>query len=163
MIHKRRGITLVEMLVVTTVSGVIFSAATVCLHGMYRADQHARQATAHRSAVSRLALQFRTDAHAAATARLLDADGIVFVEPSNQTIEYRSQPGEIVRTVRQEERVVHRDAFRLVQRSDVAWRMQGDARPIVTIEISRPARSGEGSPDFADRIEAGVGVVVRGG
>ena len=164
---QRRGITLVELMVVVTMSGVIFSAAAVCLHSMYRADQRVRQETLHRSAVSRLARQFRTDAHRAVAARQLDdnpadAQGLVFAGPSKRTIEYRVQDSEILRTVKDGEQVRHRDAFRLERGARVAWQIDDGPKPMAAVQIVRASPGGAASNGLQDRIEAAVGVIVGG-
>ena len=162
---RRRGFTLVELMIVVTISGVIFSGAAVCLHGMYRADQRVRQAALHRSTVSRLARQFRTDGHAAITARRLDgppdgAQGLVFAEPSKRTIEYRVQGSEILRTVKDGQQVLHRDAFRLERGVRVAWQVNDGPKPMAAVEIVRTSPGGPASSGLRDRIEAAVGVIA---
>lgn len=165
---QRRGITLVELMVVVTMSGVIFSAAAVCLHGMYRADQRVRQESLHRSAVSRLARQLRTDAHRAVTARQLDDSpdgdqGLVFAGPWKRTIEYRVQDSEILRTVKDGDQVLHRDAFRLQRGARVAWQIDDGRIPMAAVQIVRASRGGADASDLQDRIEAAVGVIAFGG
>jgi hypothetical protein len=129
---------------------------------MYRADQRVRQASLHRSAVSRLSLQFRTDGHAAEAVQLVKSqadtvEGLRFVEASKRTIEYRGQNDEIVREMKEGEETVHRDAFRLLRGARVTWRVEGEPATIAALEICR-LQDGAGS-DLRERIEAAVGVV----
>ena len=160
---QRRGTSLVELMVVVTISGMIFSGAAVCLHSMYRADQRLRHEAQHRSAVVRLARQFRTDAHLAVGAQEGDdrpggAQALVLSGPSQRTIEYRVQGSEILRTVKDGEQLLHRDAFRLERGVRVAWQVEDGPRPMAAVQIERASPAGGGTAGVQNRIEAAVGV-----
>jgi prepilin-type N-terminal cleavage/methylation domain-containing protein len=61
----RRGYTLIEMLVVITVSTVLLSVAVGVLHVLSRAERSGREHGNRATIVARLADQFRSDVHAA--------------------------------------------------------------------------------------------------
>ena len=171
MTHKTRGTTLIELLVVISVCSVVMCASGVLLHGMYRADKEARLAIESAATVARLSLQFRRDAHAAGEARLLtEADGIkvglAFGQPAGSSIEYRRQGLDVVRTAKETDKAVHRDSFRMLPGTNVAWQLEpseSSQTPVAAIQISRVVRRGvKLDPIPGQRIEAVVGLMNEG-
>ncbi|HPM84738.1 MAG TPA: prepilin-type N-terminal cleavage/methylation domain-containing protein [Candidatus Anammoximicrobium sp.] len=167
MTRNRRGTTLIEMLVIISVCSVVMGASGVLLHGMYRADKENRLQIANGSAVARLSLQFRRDAHAAGEAELLKeangkAAGLVFRGSFQPTIEYRQQGRAIVRTAKQGDKVVHMDSFALPAGTEFNWTLEEGQPSVAAVQIARPARRG-GKLDalFPQRIEAVVGIVPK--
>ena len=146
--RHRHGITLVEMQVVITLMGVLLGLSGVCLHTMYRAQTRLEGNIQRRAALDRLALQLRTDAHSAVTARLLDdeaAKALVLAAADGTEIVYRAQQSDVSRTVRakaaeetgQTSRAdfEHRDTFRLPGAAGVEWKLSEDAQPVVSMTV----------------------------
>jgi type II secretory pathway component PulJ len=157
------------MLVVIAICSVIMAAGAVCLHGVYRAEQEYRKATALRRAISRLSLQFRADVHAARAARAGEGDAgrsaMIVEQPDGRAIEYRWEAGRIVREVKRSERVVHQDAYLLPRETRVEWRV-GEAGPstVAAVVISRGPELGVKAESIpGDRIEAVVGLAYQEG
>ena len=168
---RTRGTTLIELLVVISVCSVVICASGVLLHRMYRADKEARLAMENAATVARLSLQFRRDAHAAAEARLLtEADGKVagmaFDEPAGQSIEFRWRGSDVVRVVKQADKAVHRDSYRLPPGTKIQWQLETPTppqTPVAVVEISRAALRGvKLDPIPGQRIEAAVGLLNEG-
>jgi len=161
--RKARGIALVELLVVIALVSVIISAVAICLHGMYRANQRTRESMAGRTAISRLSLGFRADAHAAAAAAV-DAKtskkpaSIVFSQPAGRTVGYRFERSRVLRVVRQDGEVAHRDAFRLPRRTEIQWESAGDGKPFVSMVIDYVSESGADETACQQRVEAAIGL-----
>lgn len=161
--RRIRGITLVELLVVIALTSVIMSAVVVCLHSMYRADRRTRESMTGRSALGRLSLRFRADAHAAEDAMIggQAAEGqpsIVFSRSLGETVAYRFEQTHVLRIVRKEEKDVHRDAFRLPRRTRVEWQSAAGDEPFVSMVVHDVPESDIDEPTRPQRIEAAVGL-----
>jgi type II secretory pathway pseudopilin PulG len=165
--QRSRGTTLVELLVVITVCSVIMSASGVLLHGMYRADKETRLAIATDASVARFALQFRRDAHAADETGRLETGGktagILFRAAGQPSIEYRWQGTNVVRTVKESDKVVHRDSFGFGPGTSIAWQLPPAGSPLVAVQISRVPRRGVKMDSLLQqRIEAVIGLAQEG-
>ena len=163
-----RGTTLVELLVVISVCSVVMGASGVLLHGMYRADKEVRQAITADASVARFSLQLRRDAHAADEASPMSetggtTTGIEFRGAGQPSIEYRWQGTEAVRTVKDSDKAVHRDAFRFGPGTSVTWQLPSSGSPQVVVLISRiPHRGVKMDLLPQQRIEAVVGLAHEG-
>jgi prepilin-type N-terminal cleavage/methylation domain-containing protein len=162
--HRRRGASLIEVMVVISITGIMISAAGVCLHGLYRIDQQVRETAVQRWAFHRLSLQLRMDAHAARQARLQDGgpgsqptlrlDG-----PGQQSVEYRAEPEAIVRTVRQADQVLHTETYAIGRRTTVAWRVDSEEVQAVCLELTQQApEAREPSAVTHQRVQAVIGL-----
>jgi type II secretory pathway pseudopilin PulG len=166
--QRSRGTTLVELLVVITVCSVIMSASGVLLHGMYRADKETRQAIATDASVARFSLQFRRDAHAADEVSVVtETDGktagIMFRAAGQPSIEYRWQGTDVVRTVKESDKTVHRDSFGFAPGTSIAWQLPPARSPLVAVQISRvPRRGVKMASILQQRIEAVIGLAHNG-
>ena len=152
--------TLVELLVVITLVGVIISAVAVCLQSMYRADRRTRESVAGSTALARLSLRFRADAHAAADVMFKDQEpgeppSIVFFHAAGETVEYRFEQPNVHRVVRKYVNDAHRDAFRLARRSRIEWR--GDDQ-FVSMVVHYLPESDIDEVMREQRIEAAIGL-----
>ena len=85
-----RGISLVELMVVMGGVSVVITTTAMLLHGVMRAQSESRRFFDDERTSSRLARQFRADAHAAARAAAPAGDCLVaFTLADGRTIEYR--------------------------------------------------------------------------
>jgi type II secretory pathway pseudopilin PulG len=166
--QRSRGTTLVELLVVISVCSVIMSASGVLLHGMYRADKETRQAIATDATVARFSLQFRRDAHASDEVSLVTdtggkTAGVMFRATGQPSTEYRWQGTEIIRTVKESDKPVHRDSFRFGVGTSVTWQLPPSGSQLVAVQISRLPRRGVKMDSLPQRrIEAVIGLAHAG-
>ena len=166
--QRSRGTTLVELLVVISVCSVIMSASGVLLHGMYRADKETRQAIAADASVARFSLQLRRDAHASDEVSLVTeasgkTGGIMFRAAGQPSTEYRWQGTEVVRTVKESDKTVHRDSFMFEPGTSVIWQLPPSGSPLVAVQISRlPRRGVKMDSILQQRIEAVIGLAYAG-
>jgi len=163
---SRRGASLVELLGVIAVGSVIIGLVGVCLQGMYRAEQRTRQHMTRRAAVTQLSWRLRADAHEATQAELTAppqtgvSAGLVLTAPDGRTITYRTADAQIERTVRQGERTLHHDAFRLPG-VRTAWQLETAGRhPLATLVIAHLPEPGlkPVETELEERIESIVGL-----
>ena len=164
--RRRRGFSLVELMIVMTIASVSIGLVGVCLQGLYRAEQRTRQQMTRRAALTQLGLRFRSDAHEAARVELAeqakpeDTVGLVLTAQAGHTVTYHADGGQVERTVQRGGQVVHHDAFRLpgVQ---VAWELQavGDqtlAAAVILHKTEPGVTTGE--TNYEERLEARVGL-----
>ena len=160
----RRGTSLIEMLVVITTISFVLSGTGICLHGMYRADRRTRESLVRHETLQRLALQFRTDAHQAAAVRVKadgnqPAQGMTLAQPNGRSVEYRWADGSIERHLRDGEKRLHDEAFRLPPANAVQWQVSEGKTPLASLLISaRPERDGAEAGAAVWRIDAALGV-----
>jgi prepilin-type N-terminal cleavage/methylation domain-containing protein len=150
----RMGYSLVEMLVVISVMAVLASCTAVALHGMYRADRAARRELEASASISRLAARLRTDAHAAASAEV--NEGLLTLKLGEAgSVSYELAAGRVERLVRQDDKIEHRDAFRLAVDAAGQWHVaKQEGATFVSLQLERS----EGKPS---RIDAQVGRARR--
>lgn len=174
-----RGVSLVELLAVVTISGALISGTTVCLHGMFRVADRVQDDLQRQANLDRLALRLRADAHAAQQASIepqadeprvpqpesagpAAADAapatLVLAGPGARKIVYRYQPGEVLRTVMQGENVQHRDAFLVPGVGQPEWEIQSLPRPIVAMRVLPLKRLSPSSMPAPLTVEAVVGL-----
>jgi prepilin-type N-terminal cleavage/methylation domain-containing protein len=112
---KRGAFTLVELLVVISVLAVILPMAGGTIVFLLRAQSQSAESLRDAMAITQLSHTFRSDAHAARTARApADSAGAVLELDDARTIVYRAEPNGIVsRTVRRGEVVERREQFRI--------------------------------------------------
>jgi prepilin-type N-terminal cleavage/methylation domain-containing protein len=111
---KRRGFTLVEMLVVLSVLAFVLPLAGGTIFFLLRAQSHSAEGLRDALAMTQISRTFRSDVHAARRARTADASALTLEFADARTIEYRAAPdGAITRMVRRGETVEQRQQFRL--------------------------------------------------
>lgn len=113
---RRRGTSLVESVVVISLVSLVLALSATMLIASFRAHERAVAREDLQRSFARLARRLRTDAHAASSAEMLpdkDAAGVRLSLPEGRTIAYEAGRGEVVRTVRRDEAVEHRDVFAL--------------------------------------------------
>jgi len=152
----RRGYTLVEMLVVITISTVMLGVAVQVLYLLARLERGGREHVNRATIVARLADQFRSDVHAAL--RPMPTDGAEknqwqFALAGDRTVTYRALPGEVERReqiagepARQESYVLPADAA-----AEIAIRTD-PAPAIASLVITLPGPAAATGPEI--RIEA---------
>jgi type II secretory pathway component PulJ len=162
---NRSGISLVEMQVVISMMAVLLGFTGVCLHGMYRAQARLESNVQRRASLDRLWLRLCADAHSAVAVRLQDDDqtrqSLLLTASDGAEIGYRTGQSEVQRIVRQGEKVLHRDTFRLPGAADVQWQLSEGTQPVISAVVvpgSEPARAGTAVPMT---IRATVGAQIR--
>jgi prepilin-type N-terminal cleavage/methylation domain-containing protein len=112
---KRRGVTLVELLVVISVLAIILPMAGGTVFFLLRAQSQSAEGLRDAMAITQLSHTFRSDVHAARVARTpANADGCELELDDSRTIAYRAEPnGFVSRIVRRGEVVERREQFRI--------------------------------------------------
>ena len=152
--YRRRGVMLIEVVIVATCSTVLLGIACALLYSVLKIDHGAREQVRTTAVVGRLAEQFRRDVHHAVRA--------VPDEAKSQTIElrlaggaavaYRIEPGQIVRREEGRGAAVREECFALPQESTAAFELRNQAAAsIASLQIHSTGIAG---------INVGVDAVV---
>ena len=143
--NRRRGWTLVELIIVCAVMTLLLAIVASVTHTMYRCQRSTRDDVTSRRILTRLSLQLRDDVHAALSAEVGPAnDGgeavrLTLEHSPQQTIQYvfHDDRGEMERVVLEDESQVARDTFPLQQNSSATFEVAGESTSgviVMTIE-----------------------------
>ena len=141
--NRRRGYSLIEMLVAMTLVATTLSTIGLVLHSLHRAERRLRDDVDFERTVNRLATQLRTDAHnaqggefAAVAANATHAR--TFASSSEQTVTYSIEPGGVERRVRRGAALQHREWF-AIPNSVLTWNPDTAEPPnrLATLLVSR--------------------------
>lgn len=139
---NRRGISLVELLVVMSGCSIVLSTSAVLIHRAMRAQLATRHFFDQERAAQRLSRQFRADIREAANVESdpeqLDSGAVVRISrPGDGSIEYRREanlPGTIIRMHQPESGAARREEFNLGSRVQVAaQRLDGPDRLVLAV------------------------------
>ena len=150
-IPNRRGWSLVETLVVVTLTSLLLGLMATFMQGILRINGTLKRDLELRTAINRLDRQFRSDARAAMEysmearptdesttddRRPIETDSLRLQMSDQRQIAYRSLAGRVQREVTLNEKRTDVDAFRLPPGLRVAWRAdrQG-SRPLIQLII----------------------------
>jgi len=162
--RRRRGYALIELLVLITIVAVMLGLCAGMLHLLMRLDRVGRSAADEAADMARLGRDFRADAHASPAAGPAGRtpDGITLAVAEGRSVEYRARPTDILRTVREGDKVRHREQYRRPARSAVRFEVARDGpAAIASLTISREPGGKDGSPARDVRIDAALGLDRR--
>lgn len=157
---RGRGYALIECLVLITVMGVILTLCAGTIHLLLKLDRAGRDASEEAVDLARLARDFRDDAHAAPRADPpgRSADRIVLSMEGPRAVEYAIRAGDVLRTVRDGEKVRKFETYRRPARASARIDLVRDGpRPIAALIFDRPPGDRESWPFRDYRIEAELG------
>lgn len=117
--RAQRGFSLIEMAVATSILSVVLALSMTTIVGMFRVERQFARDAQHDLATSRLAAQFRADAHAAVAAEV-DAD-CRLTQSDGRTVKYAFADARITREVLRDGAIEHRDSFPLDRRAVVRF------------------------------------------
>jgi prepilin-type N-terminal cleavage/methylation domain-containing protein len=140
--NRRRGYTLIEILVVLATSGALLAVGLGVLHLLVRLEHDARDEVRQQTTLDHLADQFRRDAHAAVRLAGLEAPqrddpprGWQFSLGESRAVQYRAERGELVRTESVGDDVIRRESFVVPAEATVSIELAGEAPGIVRLRI----------------------------
>lgn len=153
---SRRGITsLVEVLVAISIGSIAFILATVVLARMMRGDREAREHAQQTMVLTRLADQFRTDVHAAQTAKITrNGAGLEMTLPGSGEVSYGWDQGRVRR--KWAGHPVRQETYRLGGLKQTAFALEGEAPAMAVLALERKAVEQKAAAQ-AIRISAAVG------
>jgi hypothetical protein len=163
--HVRRGITIIEVLIVVTTATMLISLCAVSIQLLMRlnGDGLARYGAA--VALERLSRQIRDDAHSSESGRLggdQKADGKPASLRLNLTpdrwVAYQSEEGAVVRTESAAGKVVRRESYSLPAGGAAQFflREEGPSR-LVTVVVTRGSGKSQTEPPRPLEVVAQIG------
>lgn len=156
----RRGTTLIEVLTTVTVLTILLALAAGLIRLLIRLDLSGRDATEAAVSGARLARGFRDDAHRSAelAPRAAEAGHLALSLPDGLVVDYRARDHDLVRELRDGDRVRHREVYRLPVRSTVTFEATTESgKPAVALIVRRDPKT----PEPAGRTVAELGRWVR--
>jgi prepilin-type N-terminal cleavage/methylation domain-containing protein len=160
MTDRRRGYALVEVLVVMTIVATMLTLCAGMIHLLLKLDHANRSGSEVAADLSRLARDFREDAHASGS---VDPPGqavdrLTMPIADKKTVEYQIRPKDILRTVREGEKVRRYEVYRTPARAVVRIERTNDGpRTFLCLVIDRPLDGRDDSLYRYYRIEAELG------
>lgn len=151
--QNRRGFSLVETLIATSVSSSLLLVSVAWIHQSFKLGQTVKQKQQHHQQLLRLGDRFRQDVRLCERV-LLDADGhLVLYDPQRGDVVYEVDESTVLRTHHPStDQLRHHDRYKLSQGSDIRWdeselpqwltlvirRSPGTVQSIAPMTIDRP-------------------------
>ena len=161
----RRGFTIIEMLVVISISTVLMGMGILLLHVLLKHQNTGREHLQSCRNINRLAEQFRRDVHATREISAGGKEGIMEIQPTSAegtTIRWQCFAGRIERTERQGDKIMGRESYLLWPATEAALQLQSQPdASVACIIISPKQQAGELYRGHAMRIETLVGLDSR--
>jgi hypothetical protein len=150
----RRGITIIEVLIVVTGVAMMLGLCAVSIQILMRLNAEGQARYGAAVALERLARQVRDDAHSSATAKI-DALERTAGNPTslrldlgpNHKVAYESRDGGVVRTESQAGKVVRHETYALSRGAIARFELRSEAsRRLVALVVNRPAGKSQTEP-----------------
>jgi type II secretory pathway component PulJ len=153
--HRHRGTSLIELVIVISMSFVVLALVGVMLNGMWRTQRVMADHQATMNSIERFAQQFRQDAHTARDANLVkndSADALQF-QQNGKLVEYSVANSRVERTVKKADAVAARETYVLPDDSLVKFAVsQFEAGRLASVEVKYPPIY-QTDPDVTGRRE----------
>jgi hypothetical protein len=161
--QPRRGITIIEVIVVMTGVAALLGLSVVLLQLLMKLDGEARGQFQGAVALERLAHQFRQDVHGSTAARLEKPAGAntedLRLEPGpDRSVEYQPRGEAILRIETQKGKVVRRETYSIPRSTGARFELRDEAGSrFVTLAVPRVVTKGSIDPPRTWEILAQVG------
>jgi len=155
---RRRGYSLVELLVVISMSSVMLGIITVLFTLLFRIERSGRDHVRHSAVLGRLADQFRRDVHATPVGGVSVGEPVQFSPAPDRTITYGTPHGAVIRIERVGSEEVRRESFVLPSSCSASIGSPPDAKgPTVTLSIAPRTDTQPRRPGRTLRVDALLG------
>jgi hypothetical protein len=125
---------LLEAVVIISIMALVVGLSATSLTTLFRLRHQMSRDSEQAAALARLSTRLRLDAHEAMAVAL--DDGCLLTLPDGRIIQYTFAAPNIVRQVRRDGAVVHRDRFLLPRSSAAEFSRDGDSpRPLVRLSL----------------------------
>jgi type II secretory pathway component PulJ len=145
-VRRRRAISLIELLAVLSGCSVVLGLTASLLHQTMRAQSHTRDFFDVERNVQRLARQFRSDVHAAATDSIdiVDSEDAPNRElfrlqlPDGETIAYQRAAAKVIRIATQADVPTAREEYALSESMEIDVRRTDSPQRLILSNVSTP-------------------------
>lgn len=139
----RRGISLIEVMVVVTSVAILLGLCAVTMQFLFRVESEAQARRGAAAALGRLAEQFREDAHASEDTELRPQSGLRLKVDPRTAIDYEIGPGRVTRVEATGGQAARRESFALGRHVSAAFerREDGPRRFLALVVRREPTRS----------------------
>jgi prepilin-type N-terminal cleavage/methylation domain-containing protein len=138
----RRGVSLIELLVVISIASVIIGLCVTTIHLLLRSERDQSRDVRTAAIVSRLAEVYREDVHATSQSEIVvDAEHaqLILTDPPGREIVYTADEHLLRRVERLGGALVHRDVFCFPPESRIRFAREESPRIVrVTIDVAAP-------------------------
>ena len=158
MTHQpRAGKTLLEVAIIVSIMSIVIGMCATSLATLFRLRFQISRDREQGAALARLATRLRSDAHDAISVTVNGA--CEFSLSDGRTVSYAIESAKVIREVRRDGDVVHRDRFLLPTTATAAFEKDSGAVPLVRLSI-RPGelRTRKTEMPRVATIEAAVGL-----
>jgi hypothetical protein len=128
-----RGKTLLEAVIIISLMALVVGMSATSLATLFRLRHQMSRDSEQAAALARLATRLRLDAHEAVTVAV--DEGCLLTLPDGRTIQYTIAAPNIVREVKRDGGMVHRDRFVLARSAAAAFSREGDS-PSAPVRLS---------------------------
>lgn len=169
LVSRRWGATLMELMVVVSLSGIILGIAGVLMQQMLRTDRGLARCAETAAHLSRLESLFRRDAWDATQAEIVanpEGTRLDLEQNDGSRVSYQSAGHILRRYVMLDGKETHRDRFAFPVASRIELEQQADPRRVrltigsSTMPVDQPAVSGYGPARRPFQLAASVGRTV---
>jgi type II secretory pathway pseudopilin PulG len=119
MTSRRRGKSLIEMLILISLTSVVLGIVSTTLVALFKTDRQVRRDLVQLTTLARLGSRFRTDAHAARSCQIDKTCDLTLAD--GRLIRYSFEGQRLSREVRRGDAIEHRDAFVLPDTAAVGF------------------------------------------
>ncbi|MHB1036496.1 MAG: PulJ/GspJ family protein [Pirellulales bacterium] len=164
--NRRRGVSLIEMLVAIEVGTVVLGLAVGLLYLLFQVQTNSRERLAAGHSVDRLAEQFRQDVRAA-TGLMPAGEGtdpqsrLAFALPLDRSVEYRLTGNVALRTEQAGQKVLRRETFALLPGDTIHWETRPERKELVSLIIASAGQAEKNRPTRSLKIDAALGADGR--
>jgi prepilin-type N-terminal cleavage/methylation domain-containing protein len=163
--NRRRGVSLVELLLAMTALSIILTLSVGLIHRMLRVQMQSRASADSERTALRLAGTFRRDVWQAASAAALGGDAassvLVRLElPNHRSLEYGQEAAAVVRLLKEGERIIGRERFVLPE--GTVARIERESGDLLQLSVAKapPAPASAQNNEPSDRYTRDIGLRV---
>jgi type II secretory pathway pseudopilin PulG len=150
----RRGITIIEVMIVVTVVTMLLAVCAVSIQLLMRLNADVQGRFNATVALDRLARQVRADSHASATAQIVGDEknkarpaGLRLVFEADHTVTYQSADGGMVRTESRGGKVIRHETYALPRGNVGRFELRDESsRRLVVLVMARVANPNKPEP-----------------
>ncbi|MFN0055114.1 MAG: prepilin-type N-terminal cleavage/methylation domain-containing protein [Planctomycetales bacterium] len=165
---RRRGVSIVEILIVMSIGSVIVGTTITTLHLLLRSERDQARGVRTASTTARLAQVFREDVHAMREARIIPAEGdeperLQLTDALGARVEYAANGHVLTRIDSRGAGPHHQEAFHFPLDSSVQFDQQDQSSSVAIAlrlaagELGRRAPDAPARPGRSLRLEATLG------